>query len=152
MTGEDKPPTEAEVREAELLAQALEDRPGPGPDLASADDALGAAWMVKASRNPGLSELRARAVLERAWPKRSWTARSRAAAAALAVAAAAVAILVVQPRGPARLPPAPVPLLRAQLQATQRGAPAAAVPLEAELAAYRGQLYGALGRAYGTRR
>jgi len=142
MTFEESPPTEAELREAELLARALEDPARAAGDPTAVDDALGAAWMLRASRRAELSELRARAVLDRAWPV-------RAAAAALAAAAAAIAILAVRPPGPAELPPAPVPLLQAQLAAARPGAPAALVSLEAESAAYRSQLYRALRRTYG---
>jgi hypothetical protein len=150
MTFEETPPTEAELREAELLARALEG-PAPGTDPAAVEDALGAAWMLRASRHAELSELRARAALERAWPKRRWPVRARAAAA-LAAVAAAIAIFALRPRGPAELPAAPVPLLRAQLAAARPGAGAALAPLEKEMAAYRRQLYAALGRAYGGRR
>ena len=147
MTFEESPPTEAELREAELLARTLEDPARAAGDPTAVDDALGAAWMLRASRRAELSELRARAVLDRAWPKRVWPVR--AAAAALAAAAAAIAILAVRPPGPAELPPAPVPLLQAQLAAARPGAPAALVSLEAESAAYRSQLYRALRRTYG---
>src|SRR5205823_477446 len=119
MTFEESPPTEAELREAELLARALEDPARAAGDPTAVDDALGAAWMLRASRRAELSELRARAVLDRAWPKRVWPVR--AAAAALAAAAAAIAILAVRPPGPAELPPAPVPLLQAQLAAARPG-------------------------------
>ena len=146
MTFEESPPTEAQLREAELLARALEDPARAAGDPTAVDDALGAAWMLRASRRAELSELRARAVLDRAWPKRAWPVR---AAAALAAVAAAVAILAVRPRGPAELPPAPVPLLQAQIAAARPGAPAALASLEAESAAYRSQLYRALRRAYG---
>lgn len=151
MTDPDEPATESERREAELLAQALEDRPAGDGELASVEDALGAAWMVKASRSGGLADLRARAVLERAWPNRSWM-RRRAVVAALGAAAAGVAILLAQPRPPAVLPAPPPRLLRAQLEAARRGAPATIVPLEQELAAYRRDVYAALGRAYGSKR
>ena len=151
MTDPDEPATESERREAELLALALEDRTAGEGELASVEDALGAAWMVKASRSGGLSDRRARAVLERAWPNRSWM-RRRAVVAALGAAAAGVAILLAQPRPPAVLPAPPPRLLRAQLEAARRGAPAAIVPLEQELAAYRRDVYAALGRAYGSKR
>jgi hypothetical protein len=150
MTFEESPPTEAELRDAELLARALETSARAAGDPAPVDDALGAAWMLRASRRAELSELRARAVLDRAWPKRAWPLR--AAAGALVAAAAALAILVLRPRGPAELPRPPVPLLQAQIAAARPGAPAALAALEAESTAYRSQLYRALGRAYGGRR
>jgi len=150
MTFEESPPTEAELREAELLARALEHPRRLGFDPAPLDDALGAAWMLRASRKADLSELRARAVLDRVWPKRAWLVP--AAAAAMAAAAAAILILAARPRGPAQLPPAPVPLLQAQIAAARPGVPAALASLEAESAAYRAQLYRALGRAYGGKR
>jgi len=150
MTFEENPPTEAELLQAELLARALEDPARAANDPTPVEDALGAAWMLRASRRAGLSELRARAVLDRAWPKRTWPVR--AAAVALAAGAAAVAILAVRPRGPAELPPPPVPLLQAQIAAARPAAPAALAALEAESGAYRAQLYRALGRAYGGAR
>src|SRR4051812_26490489 len=63
MKEEEKLPTEAELREAELLRRALEEPAAPGRDLGPVDDALGAASLVRASREGALSELRARAVL-----------------------------------------------------------------------------------------
>jgi hypothetical protein len=152
MIFEEKPPTGAELREAELLARALEDPPRPGTDVSPVEEALGAAWMLRASRRGDLGELRARAVLDRAWPERSWPIPRRVAVAALAAAAAAVALVALRPHRPAELPRAPVPLLRAQLAAARPGPPAALAQLETEMAAYREQLYGALGRAYGRRR
>jgi len=150
MTFEESPPTEAELRDAELLARALESPARASGDPTPVDDALGAAWMLRASRRAELSELRARAVLDRAWPKRAWPVR--AAAAALVAAAAALAILVLRPRGPAELPPPPVPLLQAQIAAARPGTPAALATLETETAAYRSQLYRAFRHAYGEDR
>jgi hypothetical protein len=153
MTFDERPPTDAELRDAELLARALEDPAGPGTDLAPVEDAVAAAWMLRASRRDDLAELRARAVLDRVWKRRTQPIRSCAAAGALAVAAAAaVAIVALRPRGPAELPPASVPLLQAQLAAARPGATGALAPLERQMAAYREQVYSALGRAYGARR
>jgi hypothetical protein len=152
MTSEERPPTEAELREAELLARALEEAARPERDVDPVEDALGAAWLLRASRASELSELRARAVLERAWPARRWRIRARAAAAVVGAAAAAAAIVAVLPRGPAKLPPPPVPLLRAQLAAARPGAPPALARVDTEMIVYREQVYLALGRAYGRRR
>ncbi|HKB75230.1 MAG TPA: hypothetical protein VKC58_01450 [Myxococcales bacterium] len=153
MTSEERPPTEAEAREADLLAHALEDPARPGRDVAAVDDALGTAWLLRASKSAELSELRARAVLKRAWPGRPrWLNPTPGAMAALGAAAAVAAILSLLPRGPAKLPPPPVPLLRAQVAAARPGAQRALAPLEAEMDAHRERLYGALARAYGTRR
>jgi hypothetical protein len=152
MTGEERLPTEAELREAELLARALEEPVEPGRDLAPVDDALGAATLVRAARFAGLGELRARAALERAWPERARPIRARAIAAALAAAAAAFVWFVLRPRGPAQLPAPGVQLLRAQLAAARPAPPAALARLDAEMAAYRKQVYASLGRAYGGRR
>jgi hypothetical protein len=151
MTHEHEPPTEAERREAEVLARALDGRL-EDEDLLPVADALATASMIAASRRGGLSELRARAVLERTWPKRGWTRGARAAAAALAVAAAAAAVVIVATARPAALPPPPASLLRAELHAARRGAPAAVARLDGELAAYRRDMYAALGRAYGAKR
>src|SRR5262249_61172986 len=69
MIFEESPPTEAELREAELLARALDDPARAAGDPSPVDDALGVAWMLRGSRRAELSELRARAVLRRVWPK-----------------------------------------------------------------------------------
>src|SRR5512140_3461136 len=118
MNPEDAPPTDEERREAELLARALEKPALPGSDVAAVDDALGAAWMVRASQNLVQPELRRRAVLERIWPKRSWRFPGRVIAAI--AAAAAVAFFLV-PRTGAHLPAPSVDLLRAQLAAARPG-------------------------------
>ena len=137
---------DSELRDAELLAEALEQRE-PGRDLAPVDDALGAAMLVRASRGEGLSALRARAVLERVWPKRTWV---RPLVAALAAIAAASAWFFLQPVRPAKLPAPGVELLRAQLSAARPGASTAR--LDAEMAGYRRQVYSSLERAYGGAR
>jgi len=152
MTDEERPPTPAELREAELLARALEEPSQPGRELTSVDDALGAAYLLRASKRAELDELRARAVRQRIWPKGTWPLWARAAAAALAGIAAAAVILAVRPRGPARLPPPGARLLQAQLAAARPGASAELAQLEVETAAYRERFYGALERAYGSRR
>ena len=153
MTSKERPPTEAELRDAELLARALEDPVRPGRDVGPVADALGAAWLLRASRGAELSELRARAVMERAWPGgRRWLDPTPGAMAALGAAAAVAAILSALPRGPAKLPPPPVTLLRAQLAAARPGGAPTLPALETEMDAYRQQLYGALGSAYGRRR
>jgi hypothetical protein len=71
------------------------------------------------------------------------------AAAALAAVAAAFMWFVLRPRGPAQLPAPGVQLLRAQLAAARPAPPAALAQLDAEMAAYRQQVYASLGRAYG---
>ncbi len=147
MKPEDEPPTQEERGEAELLARALEQR--PGGDVAAVDDALAAAWMVRASRNDELTELRRRAVLERVWPKHSWRLRG-AVAGFVAVAAAAVIALLMTRTGP-HLPAPGVDLLRAQLAAARPGSDDAFARFEQEHAKYRGELYAALRRAYGSR-
>ncbi len=149
MTDDERPPTLAELREAELLARALEETSQPGRELASVDDALGAAYLLRASEQAELGELRARVVRQRIWRKGTWPLWARAAAAGLAAIAAAGVILAVRPRGPARLPPPGVRLLQAQLAAARPGSSAELAQLEVEVAAYRERFYGALGRAYG---
>src|SRR6267142_2991549 len=147
MTAEEKPPTEAELREAELLARALEGPDEPGRDLSPVEDALGAAYLLRESRRMQLGELRARAVQKRIWPRRS---RARSAAAVLLAAGAAAAAIVLWPRRAAELPAPSVQLLRAQLAAARPGEPATIGPLAAEMAGYRAQIHGALARAYGA--
>ena len=152
MTTDDKPPTEAELREAELLASALEDPAPFGRDVTAVDDALGAAWMIRASRRGDLDDLRASAVQERAWPKRPWRTRGRAGAAAVAAAAATIAIFAARSHGPAQLPAPGARLLLAQIAAAKPGSGAAIARLEADRTAYREQVFGALRRAYGRPR
>jgi hypothetical protein len=138
MTGDELPPTEAELRDAEALARALE-HGEPGPL-----DALGAAQLLRASRGE-LSELRQRAVLEHVWrSRRSWRIVLMGAVAA----AAACLFFLAQAQAPARLPDPPIQLLRAQLAAARPGAPAEA-QLDAEMAGYRRQVFAALERRYG---
>jgi hypothetical protein len=149
MTGEERQPTEVELHEAELLSRALEDPVEAGRDLTPVDDALGAAMLLRAARLGGLGELRTRAVLERAWPKRARPVWTRAIAGALAAAAAAFIWLASRPQGPAHLPAPGVQLLRAQLAAARPAPPTAPAQLDAEMAAYRQQLYASLRRAYG---
>jgi len=161
MTAEEKPPTAAELLEAELLARALEGPDQPGRDLTPAEDALGAAYLLRASRTAGLDDLRARAVRDRVVPRemvsggaairlpRNWTRAAITAVLAIAAAAAAIALW---PRGSAQLPAPEVKLLRAQLAAARPGASTALEPLSAEMNRYRAQVYASLGRAYGGRR
>jgi hypothetical protein len=149
MTAEEKPPTEAELREAELLARALEGPDEPGRDLSPIDDALGAAYLLRGSMRLELGERRARAMLGRIWPRRS---RARSAAALLLAAAAAAAAIVPWPRRAAEFPAPNVQLLRAQLAAARPGEPATVDPLAAEMSGYRTQIYDALARAYGGHR
>jgi hypothetical protein len=149
MKEEEKPPSEAELREAELIRRALEEPPAPGRDLRPVDDALGAVWLVRASRDGKLSELRARAVLERAWPRRSRRAAVRAGVAAAAILAAVAAFLANRPRGPAALPAPSVALLRAELAAARPGAQAELAAVDAAKAAYRAQVFETLRRTYG---
>jgi len=166
MTAEEKPPTAAELREAELLARALEGPDEPGRDLTPAEDALGAAYLLRASRTAGLDDLRARAVRDRVGaairvPRdvmsggatirvpQNWT---RAAIAAVLATAAAAAAIALWPRGSLQLPAPEVKLLRAQLAAARPGASTALEPLSAEMSRYRAQVYASLGRTYGRRR
>ncbi len=151
MTDEERPPTPAELREAELLARALEEPSQPGRELTSVDDVLGAAYLLRASKQAELGELRARAVRQRIWRTGTWPLWARAAAAGLAGIGAAAVILAVRPRGPAWLPPPGIRLLQAQLAAARPGSSAELAQLEVETAAYRERFYGALGRAYGRR-
>jgi hypothetical protein len=148
MNPEDEPPTEEERREAELLARALEEPAWPGRDVAAVDDALGAAWLIHASRDLGQPELRRRAALERLWPKRSWRLPGRALAA---IAAAAAIAFFFMGRTRAHLPAPGADLLRAQLAAARPGSDAAFARFEQEHAKYRGQVFAALRRAYGRR-
>jgi hypothetical protein len=147
MKPEDAPPTDEERGQAELLARALEQR--PGGDVAAVDDALAAAWMVRAAQNDELTELRRRAVLERVWPKHSRRLGGAAAGIVAVAAAAAVAFFVIRARP--HLPAPGVDLLRAQLAAAQPGSDAAFARFELEHAKYRGEVYAALRRAYGPR-
>ena len=151
MTDDERPPTLAELREAELLARALEEPSQPGRELTSVDDALGAAYLLRASKQAELGELRARAVRQRIWRKGTWPLWARAAAAGLAGIAAAAMILAVVPHGPARLPPPGVRLLQAQLAVARPRSSAELAQLEVETAAYRERFYGALALAYGSR-
>lgn len=148
MSGEDQAPTSEELREAELLARALDEAVSHG-GLAPVEDALGVAMLLKGARGAELSELRERAVRERIWPRRTWPA---AVAIAAAVIAAAVAVGVLRPVRPAALPSPGLSLLRAQLAAARPGGPAAQAQLDAEMAAYRLRFYAALEDAYGGHR
>jgi hypothetical protein len=149
MNREDAPPTDEERREAELLARALDQPARPARDVDAVEDALGAAWMVRASRTLELAEPGGRAVLERVW--RKWRFRRRAAGIVAIAAAAAVALFMVRSRSTTHLPAPGVDLLRAQLAAARPGSDAAFARFEEEHAKYRGQLYAALRRAYGRR-
>jgi hypothetical protein len=151
MIDEEKPPTEAELGEAESLARALEDRAEPGSDASAIDDALAAALLLRASTRPTLSEVRARAGLNRAWPTPG-RGLARAAVAALAAAASVILVLALRPRQPATLPAPRPELLRAQIAAARTGASGTMVNLDSEMSAYREQVFGALERAYGSRR
>jgi hypothetical protein len=151
MIPEELPPTEAELREAEELARALEqEQPGPP------GEALQGALLLLASRRGQLGELRGRAVLERAWQgsDRARPRRARLSVALAGLAACVAAIFVVtRAQGPAMLPSAPPSLLRAQLAAARPGAAAAElIALESEMAAHRARLHAAVARAYGSGR
>jgi anti-sigma-K factor RskA len=148
MNREDEQLTDEERREAELLARALGESARPGRDVAAVDDALGAAWLIHASRDVGQAELRRRAALERLWPKRSWRLPGRALAAAAAVA---VFFFFFMARSRAHLPAPGADFLRAQLAAARPGSDAALARFEHEHAKYRGQVFAALRRAYGRR-
>lgn len=148
MNPEDVPPSDEERRDAELLARALEEPDSPGRDVAAVDDALGAAWMVRASRKLDPAELRRRAVLERIRPKRSLRFPGPVVAA-IAAAAAVALFFVARPR--THLPAPGVDLLRAQLAAARPGSAAAFARFEEEQSKYRGEVYAALRRAYGEK-
>jgi hypothetical protein len=150
MIDEHEPPTEAELREAELLADALDRPQRPGRDVAEVQDALATAWLVRASRAVGLSELRARFVWNRAW--RAGRNVPIAARLLAAVAAAVTLFVAVRPHGPARLPAPSPELLRAQLAAARPQADVALDRLQIETRAYREQLFSALRRTYGATR
>jgi len=148
MIGEEKPPSEAELAEAESLARALEGRREPGSD--AIEEALAAAYLLQASARP-LNDLRAQAILNRAWrvPRRGL---ARAVVAGLAAAAAALLVIALRPRQPATLPAPRPELLRAQLAAARPDGAEAMGQLDSEMSAYREQVFGALERAYGSRR
>jgi hypothetical protein len=146
MSDEDLPPTEAELREAEVLRRALEQRrAGEWLDVSPIDDALGAALLLRSIGQGGLSELRMRAVHARVIRSKA----SRAPLIASAGIAAAIALLIfVGPEQKHRsaaaiaLPPPSQALLRAQLQAAQPNGDLAL--LDAQLAAHRARIFAAL--------
>ncbi len=151
MIDEEKPPTEAELAEAESLARALEDRVEPGSDTSAIEDALAAADLLRASTRP-LNHGRVQAIASRAWRTR-WRGPARAGVAALAAAAAVILVFALRPRQPAMLPPPRADLLRAQLAAARPDASGAiAADLDLEMSTYREQVFGALQRAYGSPR
>jgi hypothetical protein len=144
MSDEDLPPTEAELREAEVLRRALEQRrAGEGFDVSPIDDALGAAMLLRSVAHGDLSELRMRAVRDR-------VLRSKASRAPLILGAgiaAAIALLIFaspqhELRSAIALPPPSEELLRAQLQAAQPHGDLAL--LDAQLAAHRAKIFAAL--------
>ena len=150
MKDENAPPTEAELREAELLARALDHAGGPGSDVTPIDDALGAAFLLRAGVRPGLDDLRDRAIRDGVWPDRARHARVRLGIAVAAAIAAAAVLLAVRPRGGSVLPPPPADLLRAQLAAARPGAHVEPADVDRQMGAYREQLYAALRRSYGA--
>ncbi|MFL5437630.1 MAG: hypothetical protein ACJ79W_00580 [Myxococcales bacterium] len=156
MIREDAPPTEEELREAELVARALEEPPSPVRDVASVADALSAASLLRGSRQMELTGPRARAVEELAWLTRSriigrkWKLGTLLArSVAVAAAAAAVAFFALRPHRTAVLPAPGVRLLRAQFAAARPGSGPALARLEEERTAYRTELYASLRRTYG---
>jgi len=150
MTEDDRPPTEAELREAELLARALEQRADPGRDLRPVGDALATAWLLRASKDAGVARVPAGGALERGPAGHTWRTRARAVAAAAAVVATVAAFVASHGRGPSPLPAPPASLLQAELAAARPDAPLAQV--DAERAAYRRRIFEALGHAYGGER
>jgi hypothetical protein len=151
MIDEEKPPTEAELREAESLARALEDRIERRDAVPAIEDALATAHLLRASSRPGLDEVRARAVLKRVWATSPQYA-VRTTFAALAAAAAVALVFAIRPGRAATLPPPPPDLLRAHLGAARPGSSAAVAQLDSQMSSYREQVFGALQRAYGGRR
>jgi len=149
--GEDTPASEEELRQAERLSRVLDDASAAGHDVAPIDDALGAAWMIRASRSTELPDLRARAALESAWRTRRRAAVVRRAVVALAAAAALVAFVAGRPRRPAELPGPSPQLLRAQLAAARAASGPAFTRFQQEQAVHRDRVYAALRRAYGGR-
>jgi len=150
MIGEEKPPSEAELAEAESLARALEGRRESRSGGSAIEDLLAAAYLLQASARQ-LNDLRAQAILNRAWrvPRRGL---ARAVVAGLAAAAAALLVIALRPRQPATLPAPRPELLRAQLAAARPDGAEAMGQLDSEMSAYREQVFGALERAYGSRR
>jgi hypothetical protein len=174
-----EPPTEEELREAALLARALEGPGtlGPHEDPAAIAGALGAARLLEAARRGGLDDLRERAVLaavlgeaqqpaaaERPASPDSTAQRSPATPGlarralrprllAMAGAASAAAVLLfslTRSQQRAQLPAPTARLLQAQLAAARPGAPLG--PLQQALGDHRSRLLGALEAGYGRQR
>jgi len=144
-----------ELREAEALARALE-RGYAADDLP--DDALQTAALIRYSKDGGaLSEAREDALLEevlaaadRAHPAPASRWRWLFGALGLAAAAALLLILVRAPdSSPTALPAPNAGLLEAEL--ARLDDPSAEPRFDAEMRAYRGEVYAALERRYGRR-
>lgn len=157
MTDDD--PTPEEQREAEALARALQGVAEP----AAPRDALETAALVRAAGPAGaLSPERGAAVLERIAPAlKGPRRRPRWRTAVLAAASVAAAVLGFSVTGHLQItarapsarrertwPPEPsAALLAAQARAARGEAPLEAI--DAEMRAYRMQVYQALARRYG---
>jgi len=133
---DEKAPTPEERREAEALARALD-----GEDANAPADALEAAALLSASRNAELSDVRARAVRDRALPRgRHW--HWMAPLGVLAATAATVIVMIAHRRQvPAQIPMPSAALLAAQAEAAR---PQGGTQLEREMVAYRQRVLAAL--------
>lgn len=155
MTKDDDEPTEAELREADALARALDGRRGD-PELP--DDALGTAAFLRYAKDGGaLDADQAEAILAdalaRARPPRArptWRWRVFGALGLAATGAVLVFIVARAPIGDAAnaLPAPPRALLEAQIDAAG-GRVASLDALTAETRDYRATVYGALRDRYG---
>lgn len=155
MTTNDDEPTEAELREAEALARALD---GGRGDPEMPDDALGTAAYLRYAKDGGaldsdkeeaiLADALARARPPRARP--AWRWRIFGALGLAATGAALVFIVARAPIGDAAdtLPAPPRALLEAQIDAAG-GRVASLDTLTAETRDYRAAVYGALRDRYG---
>jgi hypothetical protein len=155
MTTADEEPTEAELREAEALARAL-DRGRGDPEMP--EDALGTAAFLRFAKDGGaLDPDQARAILAdalaRARPPRARPAWRWRIFGVLGLAAAGAAALLIVARAPIgdaadTLPAPPRALLEAQIDAAG-GRVASLDALAAETRDYRTTVYGALRDRYG---
>lgn len=145
----DDEPTDDELRDAEALARALDERPGGG---GAPDDALDAAALLRFAKDGGaLDPERAERILSAALPK-----KGRASALArrwrwfgalgLGFAAAATALLVLSPRRPEELPLPPRALLEVEANVAAQSADLDA--LGREMKSYRGAVYASLEERY----
>jgi hypothetical protein len=155
MTMDDEEPTEAELREAEALARALDGGRGVRE---MPDDALGTAAFLRYAKDGGaLDADQARAILAdalaRARPPRARPAWRWGIFGALGLAATGAALVLILARAPIgdaadTLPAPPRALLEAQIDAAG-GRVASLDALTAETRDYRASVYGALHDRYG---